>query len=506
MNALGGESKALVRKVVWEAAVFGSADTLRIMRHLFQMAEIVVSDEVETARICVSVGRPVVSVGRQFLREILRSPGDLLHAVAHELGHHLMGDLGDRPPAEVRPDVAAAIGNLVADLHLNAHLRVQALPYPPQYHRRLYRDGDTLVRMLCDPEWLIGSVPAHRRFRAVRQRLREGFETLMRQCGARQPYRVKAEWFRELARAYEAAWFKKASKAVLFARIGRVVAQMADANGIVLEPKRGCGHREASDAALRQFLRRVRWRDLPPSDRCGDGGEEVEANVGRRPVPRACWEFCEAVRRALTFHPQARSAVRAPERGVVAFPGRRELLWLALGVTPSSYPNPEWREDFCEEGVRLYVDVSGSMGALVELAFSLALHLGGLVGRVVYGFSTTVTELTLNMLRAGRFQTTGGTDYEAMLQDAVRRGFRRILVVTDGYGSVGKATVQSVLSAGLTVFVVFVRLPNVLLGDDWEEILGGPGGEGYRYWILPRALVREWFGEQRLWAPPRFGA
>jgi hypothetical protein len=59
--------------------------------------------------------------------------------------------------------------------------------------------------------------------------------------------------------------------------------------------------------------------------------------------------------------------------------------------------------------------------------------------------------LTREQIRRGEFETRYGTDFEPLLEHALRRRFRRILVMTDGEFSVGPALVDRARRSSLEI-------------------------------------------------------
>jgi hypothetical protein len=82
----------------------------------------------------------------------------------------------------------------------------------------------------------------------------------------------------------------------------------------------------------------------------------------------------------------------------------------------------------------VYIDVSGSMYALLPYLGSLLLPFVAQGIARLFQFSTEVQPLTCDELRGGRFRTTGGTDIRCVFSHALAQPrIRRVLVLTDGY-------------------------------------------------------------------------
>ena len=152
-----------------------------------------------------------------------------------------------------------------------------------------------------------------------------------------------------------------------------------------------------------------------------------------------------------------------PERTVVPSAARLPVFLLAGGATPLFYETTQVGEGIRENGVFLYLDVSGSV--IDELPF-----LYGLLSAIkdelasdrVFLFSTQVEEVTVEEVIKGRVVSDIGTDYNCVVEHARNNRARRILVVTDGYSEISDENHRWLKSAGVSVFVVMV-------GDDYRE-------------------------------------
>jgi hypothetical protein len=87
----------------------------------------------------------------------------------------------------------------------------------------------------------------------------------------------------------------------------------------------------------------------------------------------------------------------------------------------------------------VYVDVSGSMNALLPHLLGLLLPYVTRREADVYQFSTVVEPLPLEQLRKAQLRTTGGTAIDCVLEHALAAPrLTRALVLTDGYVGAGR--------------------------------------------------------------------
>lgn len=175
------------------------------------------------------------------------------------------------------------------------------------------------------------------------------------------------------------------------------------------------------------------------------------------------------------------------QRGVVPFPGRREIFLLAAGYTPALWPYDVRGMAEEELAVRVYVDVSGSTSPLWTFLYGLVLHLHQYVARPVLTFSNAVTSLSMKDLRQGRVQSTLGTDFDCVIEHALDHKHRRILIVTDGEAELAGLFPILVRQRGLEVYLVLTydnpSCPlNSLARARWvipgEALLSEPAGGG----------------------------
>lgn len=177
-----------------------------------------------------------------------------------------------------------------------------------------------------------------------------------------------------------------------------------------------------------------------------------QAAVGAPPPRAATAAFASVLRRVLgpltaPEAPAREPVVVAAGTGVVPnprdrlAPARGRLGVAGLWVQPQAVPVRLGRPRPCSN---VYLDVSGSMFALlVPLLGLLAPYVRG--GRArLWQFSTEVAALTVADVKAGRLSTTGGTDIDCVLEHMLEPGApRRALVVTDGYTGAGRAALHA---------------------------------------------------------------
>jgi hypothetical protein len=157
---------------------------------------------------------------------------------------------------------------------------------------------------------------------------------------------------------------------------------------------------------------------------------------------------------------------------VVGVPGRREAAFLACGILPPFYRTIASAPDETEERVHVFLDVSGSTSQYQRLLYGLTIRLGEQIGNTVFLFSNVVVPVSIDELEKGKCASTGGTDFDCVLQHALDRNFTRIIIVTDGFGEFRDALAARARARRLRLFLVLTEhrgqhTPLVRIAEKW---------------------------------------
>ena len=118
-------------------------------------------------------------------------------------------------------------------------------------------------------------------------------------------------------------------------------------------------------------------------------------------------------------------------------PSKRDFVLLAAGIPPFHYHNHSQKTSVHQQGLAIYLDVSGSVNE----------HLPGIIGVLdilkneltsIFLFSNTVVETPFHKLLSGHVQTTCGTDFDCIADHIVERKFDKAVILTDGYASLNE--------------------------------------------------------------------
>lgn len=432
-------------------AVESSADPDRLRADLDQFmpnADVrVVTRGVETARIRRLGDRYRIEFGRDFLTRELKAPEDLLFVFLHECFHHVLGHLTGAK--ETRSPMRREAENIAADIQVNRAVCERFFPGGVRLLERMYDPHHPVAALLCPPEGT-----RRQQGRLFRQRLR--------QAG------VNEALVRQVWRVYALGWYDATPFEALADEVERLLEVVGYRVRIVF-----LGDHDASE----------RVEGLPWDREGGSGAgydvEVVEIEVPEPVVVVRSPRVAQVVRAALdqdANNPRRMStptAVTSPLFG----PGRLDYPFLAIGYWPTLFHGPRHDMAFEEQRARVYVDVSGSFDHHAARVFGFLVALRDEVGPTVYQFSNEVVEVSMQDIARGVKRTTGGTDFDCVVEHALRHRFRRIVVISDGIGDLDPANAEAFRASGASLYLV--------LSEDRLMAALGPLGDLARHvWEL----------------------
>lgn len=126
--------------------------------------------------------------------------------------------------------------------------------------------------------------------------------------------------------------------------------------------------------------------------------------------------------------------VRVIETPIPSF-HRRSLVLGLIGAQPLLHQAsiPVRRRLPAGERVHVYLDVSGSIGSLKGALYGAVLDCQHFVHPKVHLFSTIIADVSLEGLRRGECNTTGGTDIACVAAHMAANGVKRAVLITDGF-------------------------------------------------------------------------
>lgn len=432
-----------------------------LLARLAERCEVALVDGVGTARIRRHGAGARIELDPEFLREQLRTDEDLLFLLAHEVMHRVQGDLvRQRGGPQSAVDRLAA--NLVADVRINGALRGHFFRAPVGLLERSYADAsfpgllllppDALLRRAAPPgsrrEVLWTELPRHRD--ALERAARRAFQEAG--LSGRLPGRF--------ARWYTKAWLDDVAQPGLIRQLRAALPELPTCAVPLL-----LGDHDPDDAGSGADRLPPGASDLPPeleallralSERLGHGagGALQEATVELR-LQDELAALRRRLRRALTAGvPRTARQADATARQVVPSFARRECYQLAAGMWPGLFTHPARAPGEDPERVEVYLDVSGSLNEHLPRLYALLAGLRDLLAEPCWAFSNEVAPLPLASLSAGRVPTTGGTDFSPVIEHALARRARRVLVATDGLGPLAPALARAARERRLDVHLL----------------------------------------------------
>ncbi len=419
---------------------------------LADRCEVAFVDGVGTARIRPHGRGARVELDPEFVRAELRAGEDLLFLLAHEVMHRVQGDLlrGHARSTDPLDHLAA---NVTADARINAALRGRFFRAPVGLLERSYGEADFPARLLLPPDALLRratgrDVP----WRGLPAREAEVMRAARGELAAAGlPGRVAMR----LARWYTRAWLHDVAQPPLVRALRDVLPELPVCRLPLLlgdhtgDDARAPDRPGALDPDLEALL-----RELAGHLAHGRGGALREARVALR-LQDELAALRRRLRRALTLGASrvAREATTTA-RLVVPAVGRREAVFLAQGLWPGLFTHQVAGHGEDPSRVHVYLDVSGSLDEHLPRVYALLTGLRDLLADPVWAFSTEVAPLPLARLAEGHVPTTGGTDFTPVVEHALARAARRILVVTDGMGPLEPRLARRARERGLEVHLL----------------------------------------------------
>jgi hypothetical protein len=400
-----------------------------------QRATVGEDDDTPTLSIAPEGLRYRVRVNPGFCAEQVRDRRDALAVLAHELLHAFRGHFELSP---VRDPLRRQLQNMALDVGVNAVVWARFVPQGAGIFARLYPAGQFPACLLRPPVDLLASLAPSDPTAARLACLSHAELVEVWQPGSAQRPRLELA-FRDhyagldrrhpdaLARLHLDGWLLDQEPQGYWDRFRRLVEAELGRSDESLEEILLLGDHEAPHEVGRGL----------PGGPPGLGALRAARQVvaPSKVPPKEARRFFAQVRRLAEDDPTARTPGRRSVvlRSVVPRPGRRELAALALGKPPSFYRWTNTLDVDDAAGIRVYLDVSGSTSRVQALFLGLAATLGRALAEPAWAWSTgEPVPLTRDEIHRGEFRTRYGTDFAEVLEHALRRRFRRLLVMTDG--------------------------------------------------------------------------
>lgn len=161
---------------------------------------------------------------------------------------------------------------------------------------------------------------------------------------------------------------------------------------------------------------------------------------------------------AWTHSPQARihkaiedMAPKRRTRSVIPnFRDRRASSLHYSGATPLFYKRPRVGRKVC---VPCYLDVSGSQDHVLPVTIPVVSRLKQVVGDEIFCFSTYISPIRINDLATGRYQTSGGTNFDPVAKHILDNHYKAAFILTDGYAHLSEHYIKELKNRNVTIKV-----------------------------------------------------
>jgi hypothetical protein len=111
------------------------------------------------------------------------------------------------------------------------------------------------------------------------------------------------------------------------------------------------------------------------------------------------------------------------------FYDRRTATMYSQGIMPIFHQTSERGSKII---VPCYLDVSGSQDHVIPFMLPVVSRLKQKIGNVVYCFSGFVSETPMCKLELGKIKTSGGTDFNPVIEHILKHKFKNAIILTDG--------------------------------------------------------------------------
>ena len=112
-------------------------------------------------------------------------------------------------------------------------------------------------------------------------------------------------------------------------------------------------------------------------------------------------------------------------------PSNRELVMLAAGWCPTRWTNKRIDQGKKNRNIAVYLDVSGSVSSYLPKILGVIQTMRQGI-KTVYCFSNEVHEHHMDELMEGKYKSTGGTDFNCVINHAIEKNLDKVIVFSDG--------------------------------------------------------------------------
>jgi hypothetical protein len=141
-------------------------------------------------------------------------------------------------------------------------------------------------------------------------------------------------------------------------------------------------------------------------------------------------------------------------------PSKTEIAMLAAGYIPTLWKNDTVTIGKQNKNIAIYLDVSGSTKPYLPEILSVINNLRQQIN-TIYCFSNELYEHSTKDLVKGEYQSTGGTDFDCVIEHAIENKVDKCIVFTDGQANLRKFTKKQALEQ--------IKDAAIIYFGDWQN-------------------------------------
>ncbi len=402
-------------------------------QHFLLKGEIRWGDETKTAAITFEGRKPVIILNKNFVKSIKREE-DLIFVLVHEVMHYIRGDL-----FRERDFKDFNILNLAADILVNRDVYYHVFRFEPEFLWEFLKPEKDPFSLLRMPPWMIDN-SGDTYWNKTKEKL---FIKAIKNFGKK-----PCEWIYEFAKIYNLLQ----TGGMTLSELYEFIVKFLGGRKYIFIPISG----------LQNCKRKKGRIHLPfPSARAwiDRGGLRKEKENKKKIKITKILKIARELREIIYYSDDDYSKIERmiKSSGVLPFPSRKEIFLLSRGVFPLFYPNYHYTKIMHNEKLHIYLDVSGSMKEELPYILFFLFSIKDLWGKKLKGFSTELVDLSLKDIEKGIFYTTGGTDLNIPLIDAIENRKKRILIITDLLGRPSQKVINTVKQNNIKVYILLFK-------------------------------------------------
>ncbi len=401
---------------------------------------------IKTAAISRKNDKYYIGFNSEFLAKNIKTKEDIIFIFLHEIFHNLNGDffreLYDRNLKYYK------LCNLVFDIKINSTIIRDYRKEGYHFLKRFYNKTEYVLNFLLSPVFDFKDIPD------IYKNNKKQDEIIKYILKKRFKDEDKIKDKKNFARLYINAWFKDVS----FEKLMKLLL-----NSIKM------GKMKWFEIILLGSHRWRRFKNVFNEEKVIIDDYVDNGNINK---------ILSAIKKALIEEGDKTIMDKCltTKRSIVPVIGRREFMMLYKNVYPFFFPNIV--EDIADayRRVNLYIDVSGSMEDYLPFIYKLIDSVKMYINHTIYLMSSDIVAIMIDEFKKGIKKTGYGTSFNRLLEHAIENDFKKLLVITDGEGSIKYDLADEVKKRKIEIYEVLV--------DEKNEYMDGFKRIARQRWVL----------------------